>query len=586
MAPAADVTATATHVAPGIDPDSTPPTLAISGMPATVSDRTPITLTFTWSEPVTGFAAADIAVVGGVLSGLSGSGDTYTATLTPAAGRNVALVVSANSVTDASGNDGPRLGVAANATYVNPDMIRPALAISGMPATVSDRTPISLTFTWSEPVTGFTVADITTTGGALSAFTGSGDAYTATLTPAAAQSPSVTVAADTAADNAGNTGPTADVTVSATYVVPDTTPPTVAVTGMPATWSTRTPIPLTFTWSEDVTGFSAADIQLASVTIGTITGSGKVYRAAITPTATAVTTSATIGVRVRARSAADVAGNLGPTAAVPATANYIAPDITPPTVAVSGAPAGYSDRTPFTLTFTWSESVTGFTVSDIRGSGADISAFSGSGDTYTAVATPTSAALGRQDPVYVIVLANGASDAAGNTGPAANVVTTVPHVVPDTTKPSVVIGGMPATVSDRTPIPLTFTWSEAVVGFITSDATVTGGVLSTIAGSGTLYAATLTPAAAQSSERHRQSRYRCRRRGEHGPHCGCDRQRHLCCTGYDPADRDHYRYADDHIRDEPDAGSADVHLVRSRNGLYGFGYHHDRRRSECVQRLG
>ena len=422
--PTSAVSVTARYVAP----DTTPPTLAISGMPSTVSSRTPISLTFTWSESVTGFAASDITTTGGALSGFSGSGDTYTATLTPAAAQSPSVSVAANAASDAAGNDGPTTAVTATATYVAPDTTPPTLAVSGVPATYFDRTPFTITFTWSEVVTGFTVGDIVGSGVAISNFSGSGRIYTATGTPTAAAVSGasaiyVIVVRNAARDTAGNTGPAANATTTINYLVPDTTRPTVAISGMPATVSDTAPISLTFRWSEDVTGFDVTDITALGVLSSFQRVSASVYTVTLTPT-----TNHNASVTITAGAAADGAGNTGPATAVTALATWqAAVDTTRPTVAVTGAPASYTGTSSFRLTFTWSEPVTGFDISDIFDSGAVASNFAGSGAVYTVDITPTAIANQRGDSVFIIVLANRASDASGNTGPAANFVTTIPH---------------------------------------------------------------------------------------------------------------------------------------------------------------
>ncbi|MFZ9456937.1 MAG: Ig-like domain-containing protein, partial [Ilumatobacteraceae bacterium] len=63
-------------------------------------------LTFTLSETSTSFIDSDITVSGGTFSGFSGSGSSYTATFTPAAGSSgtASISVSAGAFTDSSGN--------------------------------------------------------------------------------------------------------------------------------------------------------------------------------------------------------------------------------------------------------------------------------------------------------------------------------------------------------------------------------------------------------------------------------------------------------------------------------------------------
>ena len=61
--------------------DATAPTVVITDVPATANAA--FTATFTFSEAVTGFAVGDITVTGGAASVFSGTGKTYTATITP-----------------------------------------------------------------------------------------------------------------------------------------------------------------------------------------------------------------------------------------------------------------------------------------------------------------------------------------------------------------------------------------------------------------------------------------------------------------------------------------------------------------------
>ncbi|MBB5039016.1 lectin-like domain-containing protein [Prosthecobacter dejongeii] len=61
----------------------------------------PVTVTATFSHPVTGFTLSDINVTGGSASALSGSGTTYTFTLIPTA--NVTLTLAANVAQDSTG---------------------------------------------------------------------------------------------------------------------------------------------------------------------------------------------------------------------------------------------------------------------------------------------------------------------------------------------------------------------------------------------------------------------------------------------------------------------------------------------------
>ena len=103
------------------------------------------------------------------------------------------------------------------------DNTAPTVTIEDVPA--ASGAPFTATFTFSEPVTGFTVGDIAVGNGAASDFTGGdGDTvFTATITPAAAGEVTVDVAADAAEDEAGN-GNLAATQAKSTYTAPNTAP--------------------------------------------------------------------------------------------------------------------------------------------------------------------------------------------------------------------------------------------------------------------------------------------------------------------------------------------------------------------------
>ena len=90
--------------------DSTPPTMAITAAEVNDGDTSndpTLSLTFTSSESTTTFNAGDVIVTNGSLSGFSGSGTSYSATLTPDADGEVTVNVPAMSFTDRAGNGNP-----------------------------------------------------------------------------------------------------------------------------------------------------------------------------------------------------------------------------------------------------------------------------------------------------------------------------------------------------------------------------------------------------------------------------------------------------------------------------------------------
>ncbi|WP_343165236.1 MULTISPECIES: beta strand repeat-containing protein [Hyphobacterium] len=441
--------------------DATAPTLTITGPAGPVSGA--FTATFTFSEDVTGFTLGDITVGNGAGSGLAGSGSVYTATITPAADGSVTVDVAGAAATDAAGND----NVAATQFSVTNDQTAPTLTITGPAGPVSGA--FTATFTFSEDVTGFTLGDISVGNGAGSGLAGSGSVYTATITPAGDGSVTVDVAGATATDAAGNASSAA----TQYSVVSDATAPTLAITGPVGPVSGA--FTATFTFSEDVTGFTLGDVSVGNGSASNFqTTSASVYTATITPAG-----DGAVSVDVAAAAASDAAGNDN----AAATQFSVTADATAPTLAITG-PAGPVSGA-FTATFTFSEDVTGFTLGDISvGNGAASNLQTISASVYTATITPAG-----DGSVTVDVAGAAASDAAGNDNAAA----TQFSVTNDATAPTLAITGPAGPVSGA--FTATFTFSEDVTGFTLGDISVGNGAGSGLAGSGSVYTATITPAA-------------------------------------------------------------------------------------------
>ncbi len=115
----------------------------------------------------------------------------------------------------------------AQLSCVDADTTSPTVAISS-DAGAPVAGPFSITVTFSEPVTGFELADLVVGNGSASELQGSNASYTATITPAASGTVTVDIATGAAQDGAGNPS-TAAVQFS---IVADLTPvPALPVTG-------------------------------------------------------------------------------------------------------------------------------------------------------------------------------------------------------------------------------------------------------------------------------------------------------------------------------------------------------------------
>ncbi|MBW3096814.1 Ig-like domain-containing protein [Pseudohoeflea coraliihabitans] len=101
--------------------DITAPTVEILNAPESVAGTAPFDVTLQFSETVVGFAAGDIAVANGSVSGFAAiDGDTYSASITPSgAGEMLTIDVAAGVAQDEAGND----NLAANQVVVGNTLV-------------------------------------------------------------------------------------------------------------------------------------------------------------------------------------------------------------------------------------------------------------------------------------------------------------------------------------------------------------------------------------------------------------------------------------------------------------------------------
>ena len=177
--------------------DDVRPTVALSG-PATVQNGA-FDVSITFSASMTGFARSDLSVSNGSVTGLSGSGASYTATITPAASGMVVVAVAENVARDQAGNGNQ----AAAPFSVQADLDAPTVSLSG-PQSIKGVNPFDVTIAFSESVTGFEQGDLSVSNGSATGLSGSGTSYAATITPASSGTVTVAVAAKVAHDLAGN----------------------------------------------------------------------------------------------------------------------------------------------------------------------------------------------------------------------------------------------------------------------------------------------------------------------------------------------------------------------------------------------
>jgi hypothetical protein len=156
------------------------PTVSMTSTVDNPTNVTPIPVTVTFSEAVTGFDVTDIVPTNATVDDFSGAGSSYTFDLTPLAVGTVTASIAADVAQDSAGNGNVEAQTFSRAF----DNVGPTVT---MTSTVADPTNIitviPVTVTFSNPVTGFELADITVLNAELGGFSGSGNTYYFTVTP-------------------------------------------------------------------------------------------------------------------------------------------------------------------------------------------------------------------------------------------------------------------------------------------------------------------------------------------------------------------------------------------------------------------
>ncbi|MGQ1472540.1 BapA/Bap/LapF family large adhesin [Acinetobacter baumannii] len=454
--------------------DATAPTLAITTDDLALAAGEDANITFTFSEAVAGFDVSDITVVGGTLTGLTTTDNiTWTAVFTPdGTGTAPSIAVADGSYTDVVGNLGTGDVLDGTDGFVV-DIVPPTLAITTDDLALAAGETANITFTFSEAVTGFDVSDIAVVGGTLGALTTTDNiTWTAVFTPdGTGTAPSISVADNTYTDLAGNLG-TGDVLDGTDGFVVDIVPPTLAITTDDLALAAGETANITFTFSEAVTGFDVSDIAVVGGTLGALTTTDNItWTAVFTPDGTGTAPS----ISVADNTYTDLAGNLGTGDVLDGTDGFVV-DIIPPTLAITTDDLALAAGETANITFTFSEAVTGFDVSDIAVVGGTLGALTTTDNiTWTAVFTPD----GTGTAPSISVADNTYTDLAGNLG-TGDVLDGTDGFVVDIVPPTLAITTDDLALAAGESANITFTFSEAVAGFDANDITLVGGTLSAL----------------------------------------------------------------------------------------------------------
>ncbi|WP_032829179.1 Ig-like domain-containing protein, partial [Pseudomonas sp. GM60] len=440
--------------------DTVRPTATIVVADSTLSAGETTLVTITFSEAVNGFDNSDLSIPNGTLSAVSSSdgGITWTAMFTPTVGiKDISNLITLNNtgVTDIAGNTGSGTTNSANFTI---DTMLPTATIVVSDTALKAGETATVTITFSEAVSGFSNADLTIANGTLSNVS-SGDGgvtWTATFTPTSSitdTSNLISLDNTGVANASGNSG--VGTTDSNNFAI-DTALPTATIVVADNRLGIGETTTVTITFSEAVSGFDLSDISVANGVLSNLNSSdgGITWTATLTPTAGI--NDATNLIVLDTGTLQDLAGNAGASIAI---SNNYALDVTRPTVSIVVANPSMAAGQSTLVTFTFSEAVSNFDLSDLSVTNGDLSNLSSSdgGKTWTATFTPTSNV---SDPSNFIALdTSNVTDLAGNAGATVSVSNNyavgvvAPATVQVTPDPEF-LSSDPVTVTDNPNVPL------------------------------------------------------------------------------------------------------------------------------------
>lgn len=251
--------------------DTVRPACTIARVGASPTNATVVRFSVSFNESVGGFGLSGITLtntgaVSGQLTDLAGSGAAYTVDVSNVSGDGeIGIQVGTSNAWDLAGN-GNKAGAQTN--YVI-DQTAPTVSVSSPSSTLTSTNPVSYTITYlGADLVSLTTDDVslnqTGTATGTVAVTGSGSSNrTVTISSLTGDGTlGITLPAGTARDSAGNFANTVG---GAAFVI-DNTAPSISISSTSSMITGYSPIPVTVTFSEAITGFSSSDLNIQNAT--------------------------------------------------------------------------------------------------------------------------------------------------------------------------------------------------------------------------------------------------------------------------------------------------------------------------------
>jgi hypothetical protein len=238
---------------------------------ASPTNASSVNYTVTFSSAITGLSASNFSltttgVTGASVGTVSGSGTTWTVSVNTGSGDGTIRLdlVNDSGLSPTLANEPFNSGD----TY-DVDKSPPTISISSIINSPTNVSPIPLTITASEHITGLAFTDFTVSNGSISNFSGSGQNYTANLIPTNSGTVNATIGTNTFSDGANNT----NVAPSSFVIQYDIVPPSVSgiIRNNPVSQITNSnTVTFRVAFTESVSGVDLTDFTLA--TTGNVQG--------------------------------------------------------------------------------------------------------------------------------------------------------------------------------------------------------------------------------------------------------------------------------------------------------------------------
>lgn len=188
--------------------DAVAPTLKISVSDINLSSGKAVNVTFTFSEVIKGFNMKNLTVTGGILSDLvTKDNKVWTAVFTQHGLEDPSIKLTDESYSDLAGNQGKGDILSKDSGGFKLDLVAPTVEITVSDLTLGQDQAVTVTFKFSESVRGFSLDDVSVTGGKISDLkTTDGITWVATFTQEGTIAPSIKVTENSYVDLAGNQG--------------------------------------------------------------------------------------------------------------------------------------------------------------------------------------------------------------------------------------------------------------------------------------------------------------------------------------------------------------------------------------------